>query len=62
MIATDNGNKPIIQKNNPLKLNHTVYDNTLGSIVDGTFFAPVDGLYRFELQVVTLCEPGKIFI
>ena len=41
----------IIQKNYPVKLNQIVYDKTLGYLnPNGTFTAPVDGLYRFELQ------------
>ena len=54
MIATDT-DKPIIQKNYPLPIKNTIYDKTFGSIVDRgdhkAFIAPVDGLYRFELQV-----------
>ena len=54
MIATDT-DKPIINKNIVLPLKNTIYDNTIGSIVDrdnhSAFIAPVDGLYRFELQV-----------
>ena len=56
MISTDS-TQAIIQKNNPLLFNNTVYDKTFGSLIEDEtnqnkiFVAPVDGLYRFELQV-----------
>ena len=60
MISTDSTD-PIIQKNNPLLFKNVVYDETFGSIIEDEtnqnkiFVAPVDGLYRFELQVRYFC-------
>ena len=51
MIATDTDNA-IISKNLPkVPFENVIYDKTFGSIVNGDFIAPVDGLYRFEFQV-----------
>ena len=50
MITTDT-NKTIINKNLPIPFENIIYDKTFGSIKNGVFFAPVDGLFRFEFPV-----------
>lgn len=51
-LATASNGEAVMQKNNPLVFDHVVYDHTLGYIENGTFYAPVDGFYRFEIQVL----------
>ena len=55
MLATNSSGDVIIQKNNPLLFDHVIYDRTFDfydTLEDGVFIAPVDGLYRFEIQLL----------